>query len=388
MIYINIIFFCLLRGTSKDPAHEPFRKWFAHIGEIRSLLPTPPMLAITATASRRSRRAISKSLSMISAREIVENPDRPNIKLYRHKVPSFSTVSEIFAWLLKTEARTIIFTKTIKDCAKVYVSLQDHMQNSVDMFHSCSTDITKERIRTDMADPNGKFRVLVATDAAGMGVNFAGISCVVNYGPPAELDALLQHIGRAGRDGSPASHLLLFNGRQVRNCSAEILNYVRVNQCLRKCLLEPYNCSPIMPVSHSCCDFCAKECNCNDEHDHEAHPATMSVEAVEHEDWWHLSQEDLDSIRSDIIAYRASLPSSSLVPLNLSSGLSNAVIDQLLSTANKIVSAEDILLLCPGIGSYGLAKDVWEIMCGIIEDAVIEEDDDNDYIDDDDKLFV
>jgi len=114
--------FCL-RGSAKDSAQHPFREWFSRIGEVRSLLPTPPILAITATASKSARRKIAKSLYMRDTKVIVQNPDRPNIKLHQQKVSSSSSLNETLAWIDGT-VRTIIFTKTIKDCATVYRTIK------------------------------------------------------------------------------------------------------------------------------------------------------------------------------------------------------------------------------------------------------------------------
>lgn len=66
-----------------------------------------------------------------------------------------------------------------------------------------------------MNDENGNIRVLIATSAAGMGVNYKGSSNVVHYSPPKDIDSFVQQLGRAGRDGSQTFHMLLFNSRQT-----------------------------------------------------------------------------------------------------------------------------------------------------------------------------
>ena len=84
------------------------------------------------------------------------------------------------------------------------------------MFHSQSPDTIKEKIKEDMRVENGNIQVLVATCAAGMGVNFKAIKYVINYGPPRDMDGFVQEFGRAGRDGGVAMAILLFNGKQCR----------------------------------------------------------------------------------------------------------------------------------------------------------------------------
>ena len=56
------------------------------------------------------------------------------------------------------------------------------------MYHSSTTDIIKEDIKTDLSNPDGKIRLLIATSAADMVVNFAAIKEVINFGPPKETD--------------------------------------------------------------------------------------------------------------------------------------------------------------------------------------------------------
>lgn len=57
---------------------------------------------------------------------------------------------------------------------------------------------------------DGKIRILVCTNAAGMGVNFYGVNNVIHYGPLREMDTFVQQMGRGGRDGELADELILY----------------------------------------------------------------------------------------------------------------------------------------------------------------------------------
>lgn len=63
------------------------------------------------------------------------------------------------------------------------MELKDDIQY-LHMYHSKTPDPVKETIKVEMNKPNGKLRILIATSAAGMGVNFSNLNQVINYGPP------------------------------------------------------------------------------------------------------------------------------------------------------------------------------------------------------------
>ena len=109
--------------------------------------------------------------------------------------------------------RQVIFCATISDCSKVYQAFVGkfgikniHFQ----MYHSQTNDRVKERIRSDMGEDDGDIRVLICTNAAGMGVNLKNVHNVVHYGLPRELDTFIQQMGRAGRDGHFSNELVIY----------------------------------------------------------------------------------------------------------------------------------------------------------------------------------
>lgn len=69
------------------------------------------------------------------------------------------------------------------------------------MFHAQTTDHIKEHILSCMLKPNGTFRVLFATVALGMGVNFAELKLIIHYGAPSNIDDYFQEHGHSGCSG-------------------------------------------------------------------------------------------------------------------------------------------------------------------------------------------
>ena len=143
-----------------------------------------------------------------------------------------------------------MFCKSIGDTAKVYGMFVRELagchREIVNMYHSCTLPNIKEKIRANMNDIDGSLHILICTNAAGMGVDFKGVQSVVNYGPPQELDTLIQQLGRSGRDGSQSLHILFYKKQQMRNVNPDLLTYLRNNDnCRRLTLCETYSSKPI-----------------------------------------------------------------------------------------------------------------------------------------------
>ena len=202
--------------------------------------------------------------------EVVDNPDRGNIKLFVKKVKASSQMEDMFWWLIemiRTKKRNcpryLVFCKTIKDCSSVCSTLKINLPESLhdlfDMYHSMTEEEVKDIIRTDMAQANGEIRVLICTSSAGMGVNFKNVQDIVHFGPPMDIDTFSQQIGRAGRLNESSQHLLLYHGRQLRNIDSEMLEYCKnESTCRREILLKHYGYSPTEGRDpHQCCDSCS-----------------------------------------------------------------------------------------------------------------------------------
>lgn len=271
----------IFRGES-DGQEEPFRQWYGKLGELRSLIQCPAIL-LTATANRSARKKLQQKFGMKNCHEIIDNPERENIKLFLKKVKCSTPLDEVFYFIIrllkdKKELcpRFLIFCTSINACGQIVSSLRLHLHDDikyVHMYHSKTPEVIKEEIKVDLDNPDGNIRVLVATSAAGMGVNFKGVYHVINYGPPKDMDSFVQEFGRAGRDGRTSMALLLFNGKQCKNLDSDMKNYVtNTDQCRRECLLNAYNCKPSSCVKHLCCDVCDKSCNCDNDCSEYQHP--------------------------------------------------------------------------------------------------------------------
>lgn len=256
------------------------------MGELRSLVkPGIPVLALTATASKKTRQKVAKTLILRKPHYIVRSPNRDNIKLVVRKVKG-GTLETSFSWLVEElkekgvdTPRTLIYCKSVKDCADIYNMLLYKLGNGghIDdgkkassynrlfaMFFHSTPEQKKQYISENLQLPEGHYRVIVCTNALGMGVDFRDITRVVNYGCPRDLEAYIQESGRAGRAGQNAVAALFFTPVHLLGCDEGIKKYVRnTNECRRQALYAEFGHNNNDIVHHSCCDICAGLCKCN-----------------------------------------------------------------------------------------------------------------------------
>ena len=137
-------------------------------------------------------------------------------------------LTERASGLKKDCPRTLLFCKTILDCSLLYKPFTRMLQSvskHINMYHSCTPEAEKASISKDMSECDGEVRLLIGTNAAGMGVYYSAVSRVVNYGPPTELNTLIQQMGRAGHEGLFAHHITF---------EADMLAYLRDDSVCRR----------------------------------------------------------------------------------------------------------------------------------------------------------
>jgi superfamily II DNA helicase RecQ len=158
--------------------------------------------------------------------------------------------------------------------------------DKVQMYHSMTPQEVKDKIGFHMSTANGNIKVQFCTNAAGMGITYKGVDFVVLVHHTIWIP-LYSIAGSPGRDGSQSTHLLLFNGQQLRNVSTDMLVYTKnTSQCRREALLSGYDAKPDSgQILHLCCDLCTGECKCEKEHFQGlAHPALEDASEEEDED--------------------------------------------------------------------------------------------------------
>lgn len=197
-----------------DEAHcvsqwgHDFRPDYRLIAPFRQRIGSPPMIALTATATTQVRRDIDRDFKEQHFRHFVESVDRPN---HRYGVETFSTdverLQRATEIIRAVDGPVICYARTRARVDSIATSLAEVLGEPVAPYHGEKTK--EERTAAQSTFMNGKTRVVVATSAFGMGVDKTDVRAVVHIGLPLSLEDYVQEVGRGGRDGHPALGVLL-----------------------------------------------------------------------------------------------------------------------------------------------------------------------------------
>jgi ATP-dependent DNA helicase RecQ len=170
----------------------------------------PPIAAFTATATAEVRDDIVALLDLDRPQLLVGGFDRPNI--YLRIQPADEEEKDRLLPTLVRGRRALVYTATRKTAEAAATHLQSTGVHTAAYHAGLSSD---ERVRVQDAFACGGLPVVCATNAFGMGIDRPDVDAVVHYAIPGSVEAYYQEIGRAGRDGRPATATLLWSWADV-----------------------------------------------------------------------------------------------------------------------------------------------------------------------------
>ena len=361
-------------------------------------------MALTATASPSVRQKIKELLALKDEMEIIESPDRDNIILTVTKLSG--DVASSFKWLTeklsvdgKRCPKHLIYCRRISDCSKLYRFFEDELGDKAytergakksenrlfNMYHSRTIDKIKQDILQSIPNRDSNLRVLIATNAVGMGLDFQ-CNYVINYGPPSEFDDYLQQIGRVGRDGTQSHSVLLYHGQQLRKVTPEMLSFVKNTEiCRRKMLKTLYgdkNCETEIKGCR-CCDICFKDCRCG--HCESQTLPFLNVEdsKLEFQMEREINDEDIMKLETHLLGLKNELDRDIKKPSYSSvfKGLSFDMVQSVITNARYIFNVDFLLDEC-GFLDFSTANMVLGIFSSLFGDT------DEDILFDEDTLPV
>lgn len=194
-----------------------FRPSYLHIADIRQMKPDVPVLALTATATPEVVDDIMDKLSFRERNVFKMSFERKNLAYVVRETDDKS--QEIIHILQSVGGSAIIYARSRKRTKETAQLLKEYGISATFYHAGLDTAIKDERQK---AWQNDEIRVMVATNAFGMGIDKPDVRMVIHLDCPDSIEAYFQEAGRAGRDGRKSFAVLLFNDNDERKLDKRI----------------------------------------------------------------------------------------------------------------------------------------------------------------------
>ncbi len=245
-----------------------FRPEYTQLRILKDMFPHIPVIALTATADKVTRKDILHQLNISEAKVFIASFDRPNLSLT--VLQGRNRIKVMQEFLLKHQNQSgIVYCLSRKTTESVATKFSE-MGYRARFYHAGMSAQDRNEVQDQFLKDD--VQIIVATIAFGMGIDKSNVRWVIHYNMPKNVENFYQEIGRAGRDGMPSETILFYSYADVMmqmefNEKAsperrELLNaklkrmeqYATTDICRRRILLSYFNES----IDHDCgnCDVC------------------------------------------------------------------------------------------------------------------------------------
>ncbi|HBL75415.1 MAG: recombinase RecQ [Bacteroidetes bacterium GWF2_42_66] len=206
-----------------------FRPSYLKIQLLRELLPDVPVLALTATATPKVVEDIQDKLTFREKNVLRKSYFRENLIYMVRNVED--KLNYMIQSVQKAKGTGIVYVHSRKLTRELAELLQKN-KISADYYHAGLSGKSRAAKQEDWK--TGRTRVIVATNAFGMGIDKPDVRFVINFDAPDSLEAYFQEAGRAGRDGNKAYGVLLFNNSDKLKLQKNVVKTFPEPEVIRK----------------------------------------------------------------------------------------------------------------------------------------------------------